>query len=93
MLEETYAGRAVAAVKRELPDLPSDLVDLYTLLALTTGEDTTLGDVHNAWCVWSLFVEPGHRSCIPFGQLTPEVQELDRPYRDGIVRAARSLAA
>lgn len=69
-----------------------ELVDLYTLLVLTLGEGCLLEDVHDAWSVWvARCGDPAHRSLVPFGQLTLEIQEYDRPYRDAIRRAAARL--
>ena len=63
----------------------------YALLALTTGEATTNEHVHDAWSVWVATHRPEHRSLRPFAHLTPEVQELDTPYRDAIRAVAREL--
>jgi hypothetical protein len=76
-----------------LPDCDEELLGLYTLLALTRGRETTLKDVHDAWSVWRCATNPGHRSLIPFEQLTQDVKELDRPYRLAIHRAAEAVAA
>lgn len=64
------------------------LLDLYTLLALTTGADTTSENVHDAWSVATSRADPQHRSLIPFDQLAPDVQAMDDKYRDAIVAAA-----
>lgn len=71
-------------LKELLPDLPQDLLELYTLLAITLAKTCTLEDVHDAWAVWRNKTAPEHRSLIPFDELTPAVQELDRPYMDAI---------
>ncbi len=71
-----------------LPGLPGDLLDLYTLLVFTRGENCTLEDVHDAWAIWRNNTNPTHKSLIKFDELTTEVQELDREYRDGIRRCA-----
>jgi hypothetical protein len=68
--------------------LDPDLVRLYALLALTKGADTTLRDVHDAWALWRTTTRPNHRSLVPFDELSADVQELDRPYRDAIARVA-----
>ncbi len=60
------------------------LLRLYALLALTTGSSTTLENVHDAWSAWRSNTVPDHKSLIPFQELSKEVQELDRPYRDAI---------
>lgn len=74
-------------------ELESDLADLYALLALTKGTTTTLQDVHDAWSLWRNTTNPGHRSLVPFNELTDEVQEMDREYMDAIHKAARSVRA
>lgn len=71
-----------------LPDLPQDLLDLYTLLALVNGEECTLEDVHDAWAIWRNHTNPTHKSLISFDELTLEVQELDRKYMEAIHQAA-----
>lgn len=70
-------------------DIESDLLDLYVLLVLTSGIDTELIDVHDAWAIWRNKTNPSHKSIIPFSELTPEVQGLDREYAEAI----RSTAA
>lgn len=65
------------------------LYRFYALLCLTTGQQTTNEDVHDAWSAWKAHTMGTHRSLIPFDQLTEEVQELDTPYRDTIQDVAR----
>ena len=67
------------------------LLDLYTLLVFTKGEDTTLKNVHDAWAIWKNFRMPEHRSLIPFSELSVEVQELDRSYMEAIVKVAKEM--
>lgn len=64
----------------------------YALLCLTKGEATTCQDVHDAWSAWATQVVPSHRSLVPFKDLSPAVQELDRPYRDAIREVAKRRA-
>lgn len=64
------------------------LLDLYVLLALTVGKDCTLEHIHDAWSVWCNNRDKQHRSLKPFAELTPDVQELDRKYRDAVVKVA-----
>ena len=66
-------------------DIPTDLLDLYTLLAFVKGKETTLKDVHDAWSIWRNNTKPEHKSLIPFEELTPEIQELDRDYANAII--------
>lgn len=88
-----YVSRMRALIRREFQMLPDGLIDLYTLLALTCGNSVNMKDVHDAWAVWCNDHQPGHRSLIPFGDLTREVQELDRKYMDGIRRAVEEYHA
>ena len=71
-----------------LDDCPPDLLRHYALLVLTVGADTALVDVHDAWACWREATRPDHPSLVPFGDLTPEVQELDRKYMDAIRKVA-----
>lgn len=64
------------------------LLRIYALLCLAKGRDTELEDVHDAWAAWCSQVDLNHRSLIPFGELTPEVQDLDRPYHSAILLVA-----
>jgi hypothetical protein len=94
MRERNYAEQARQALIQELGETnacESELLDLYVLLVLTRGEETTLEDVHDSWAVWRSNTNPDHKSLIPFDGLTTEVQEYDLPYRDAIIRAARPL--
>jgi hypothetical protein len=85
---QNYATEMIHRVNRELPGNDPALVHLYALLALTKGTDTTLEDVHHAWCIWTATTRGEHRSLIPFAELSHDVQELDSEYMDGIHRAA-----
>lgn len=60
------------------------LLDLYTLLLLTKGLETTEKDVHEAWAIYTNQINPRHKSLIPFEGLTKEVQDLDAPYTEAI---------
>lgn len=87
----TYIQNAVDAMEEALPGEPEELVRLYALLALTIGVNTTLQDVHDAWAMWRDQSKPDHRSIVPFSKLEYEVQELDLPYQQAIVKVAREL--
>jgi hypothetical protein len=65
------------------------LLDLYTLLTLTTGENTTAKNVHDAWAI--ACKNPNHKSLIPFEELSTEVQQLDDFYVDAIKEVAYTL--
>lgn len=84
----TYIDTARRMIEDEFPDLDDALRDLYLVLALTLGAATTLQDVHEAWGVVESRKRPDHPSIIPFDDLKPEVQELDRKYAEGIWRVA-----
>lgn len=72
-------------------DVELELLDLYTLLVLTKGLNTTEIDVHDAWSVWCNKNNGGHFSLIPFDELSPEVQAKDSEYCDAIVSTAKIL--
>lgn len=82
-----YIDEAYALVAAEMPGQDPALLQLYTLLAVTEGVNTTLQHVHDAWSLWRSATRPNHPSIVPFEALTHEVQELDRPYMDAIHRA------
>jgi hypothetical protein len=92
-MSSNYVAQVIKRINQELPGLDEPLAALYALLALTRGARTTLEDVHDAWAVWTATVRgrPDHPSLVPFGELSLDVQELDRKYVDGIRRVARSL--
>lgn len=83
-----YAQRTLDALAEKLPDCEPELLRLYALLALVRGAHTSTEDVHDAWALWRTGTDPGHRSIIPFGELTPDVRELDQPYVDAIRNVA-----
>lgn len=86
-----YIDRVRERLSAELPDLDPRLLDLYTLLAFTEGERVTLEGVHDAWAVWRSRTRPDHPSLIPFDELSPKVQELDRQYAEAIARTAKEV--
>jgi len=88
----SYIEKIMSRIADLTDGLDETLLGLYALLALTKGEDTSLEDVHDAWAAWRVQTRPDHPSLIPFDQLTPEVQELDRPYMDAIRVVAREIA-
>jgi hypothetical protein len=83
-----YVNEIRDAVRQELPGIDEDLLDMYSLLVLVKGKETTLEDVHDAWSVWRNLTRPDHKSLIPFSELSEEVQELDRKYTNAIVKVA-----
>jgi len=66
------------------------LLDLYVLLVFTVGKNCTLEHIHDAWSVWCNNRDKDHRSLKPFEQLALDVQELDRKYRDAVVKVAHA---
>lgn len=88
----TYVDDARAAVERRLPrELPAELVELYALLALRSGQRTSREDVHDAWALWQSRKDPEHRSIRPLNQLDAAVQASDDPYVEAVRAAARDL--
>lgn len=92
MAATNYVQAVTTELAAQLDDCDSDLLSLYALLALTRGPATTLEDVHDAWAIWRNTSDPEHRSLVPFEQLTPDVQELDRKYQVAIHCAAKAVA-
>lgn len=88
----TYVEQALKVLNRTCPGLDPELARLYALLALTRGTRTSLQDVHDAWAVWRNNTQPDHPSLVPFDQLAPEAQELDRAYMDAIHHTARQVS-
>jgi hypothetical protein len=86
----TYVQDAINAVEAELPGLDPDLARLYALLALTTGTRTTPRHVHDAW---ALHARPDHPCVVPASLLSAAELDKDRPFADGIRRAALRLRA
>lgn len=85
-----YIQEMLDELSETLPGLPDELLDLYALLVAVKGDKVTLKDVHEAWAIWKNRILPDHRSLIPFDELTPEVQELDRKYADGIAKVSEN---
>ena len=85
-----YIQRIKSMLSKKL-DIKDDLLDLYSLLVLVKGTKCTLEDVHDAWAVWQNKYKSDHKSLIPFENLSPEVQGLDREYTEAIVEVAREL--
>jgi hypothetical protein len=89
------------AVRRALKDRIDDydgwgpnaatLLDLYALLAMTKGKQTTMQDIHDAWSLWTNHNDSEHRSLVPFSLLTAEIAEYDRPYMAAVHEVAGLL--
>lgn len=67
---------------------PSRLLDLYALLVVTKGEQTTLEDIHDAWALHTSRINPEHRYLVPFNELPEDVAEYDRPYLEAVHEVA-----
>ena len=89
-----YINKIRLALDKELNMSDSeyeDLLDVYALLVLIVGENCTNEHIHDAWSVWQNNTDPEHRSLIPFNQLTKEVQDLDEPYRQAVIKVAKLI--
>lgn len=88
---KNYISRVMLVLDNMLPGLPPELLDLYVNLVLSTGVETSLENVHDAWSIWKNRIDPTHKSLIPFNELSFEVQELDRKYADAIRSVALDI--
>jgi hypothetical protein len=92
-----YAQRAKRAVLERVEDYAEwgpdgeRLLEMYALLALVKGEDTTLEDIHDAWALHTNRTSPGHPSLVPFEQLEARIQAYDEPYMNAVREAAREI--
>jgi hypothetical protein len=86
--DQNYVQGVLYSLSDQLPTCDRTLLNLYALLVMTKGVKTSLKDVHDAWALWRNITNPDHRSLIPFDQLNPAVQELDREYMNAIHVAA-----
>lgn len=83
----------IEAIKQELmkDGISDEYANVYTLLVLVKGTDTTMEDVHDAWAILANPKHPDHKSLIPFDELSYEIQELDRKYMESIHRVANLI--
>lgn len=88
----SYIDGITSRLAARLDDCPPDLLRFYALLVLIQGHCTSLEDVHDGWACWRASTKPGHADLVPFGDLSPEVQELDRKYMDAIHQVAAEMA-
>jgi hypothetical protein len=89
----TYVDDMKAQLAERIPGQPPALLDLYALIALRHGVNTSVADVHDAWALWRSRTHSSHPLIVPFDQLTPDVQALDEPYAAAIRDAAASMLA
>jgi hypothetical protein len=87
-----YVDKIVRQLEEVLDDCDIDLLRHYALLVLLLGEDVVERDVHDAWSVWRTASKPDHVALVPFDELTREVQDLDTPYAEAIIKVAGQLA-
>lgn len=86
-----YIQRIIDSLSKRLPDCGPDLLAFYALLTLSRGTSTSLEDVHDAWAAWRNTTRPDHAALIPFNELDPVTQELDRKYAEAIRLVASEL--
>jgi hypothetical protein len=67
------------------------LYRIYAVLALSTGTETTNENVHDAWAAWTAGRTDSHPCLVPYGELSPEAQELDTLYMLAIRTVATQL--
>lgn len=65
---------------------------LYALLATSTGTNTTLRDIHNAWAIWQFPKNPNHNALVPFEELTSDIKKEDEPFLEATLRVAAEIA-
>lgn len=85
-----YIQNIKVALKKqpEMEGCEDELLDLYTLLVLVKGQETTASDIHDAWAVWQNRMYASHRSIVPFENLPADMQELDKPYKNAVARVS-----
>jgi hypothetical protein len=92
----SYIDELAAAIQSAVPPqlVPdgdtSALFRTYAVLALAKGENVVLEDVHDAWAAWMADQDENHDSLKPMAELTPDIQEADRPYLDAIRVVSRA---
>jgi hypothetical protein len=67
------------------------LLEVYALLVLTVGVDCTNEHIHDAWSIWQNKTQPNHKSLKPFDELIKEIQDLDEPYCNTVIKVAKLL--
>lgn len=72
-------------------DVEPELLNLYTLLVLVRGADTSWKDIHDAWAIWKSQTYAVHKSLIPFDELSADVQEMDAEYATAVRETAEEL--
>lgn len=98
MSKITYIDTVANKIATEANIKNRSLLQLYTLLVLTKGENITLEDVHDAWATSMNFrpVTPNcygheHKSIVPFDQLSEETQNKDVKFVKKLQKIAKDL--
>jgi hypothetical protein len=98
MSKTTYIDTVADKIATEANIKNRSLLQLYTLLVLTKGENITLEDVHDAWATSMNFrpVTPNcygheHKSIVPFNQLSEETQNKDVKFVKKLQKIAKDL--
>lgn len=87
-----YLDHVMNALKSNLGQhVHEELIRFYALLVLAKGEATTREDIHNAWSLWTAVRNADHKSLIPYGRLSSDMQELDQPFVDAVISACQEL--
>ncbi|MDO8308935.1 MAG: hypothetical protein Q7V58_11330 [Actinomycetota bacterium] len=96
-IEDNYIDVIARAIRAgvstsDLPDGDTDgLFRLYALLALTKGHAVNSQNVHDAWCVWMVDLQPSHDSLIPYDELPADVRIQDDRYAQAIREALKEM--
>lgn len=88
---DNYVEIARESMRKRLNVKDETLLNLYILLVLTKGRETSLEDVHDAWSIWKNTTRPDHWSIVPFNQLSVETKARDLKYVRAIVQTALEL--
>ncbi len=56
------------------------LIQMYTVLAMKSGKDTTESDIHDVWSLWTLLTRnnPKHKNLVAFDKLDDRTKALDK---------------
>lgn len=76
----------------DVPDNSTQLFRLYAVLLRSKGTETLAEDVHDAWSVWMLGIDPEHDSIRPYAELDVDTKTEDSPFLAAIRRAAQLRA-
>jgi hypothetical protein len=94
-----YLERVAEAIRAEVPilALPTRDVDAllvaYASLAFSKGVEVTATDVHDAWAVWQIGVDPSHAGLVPFEQLPSSLQCSYEVFVHAIRKVSESLTS